>query len=555
MPVVSFEKEDLESLVGKRLSNSELVELLTAMKCELESSTDNEIIVEVTSDRPDLFSAEGMSRAIRNYLGLASGYVIKKSNEAPLILTVSDSTAYIRPFIVSAAVRGVSLTSEALRQLMQLQEKLHNTYGANRRKASIGVYDLDKIAPPLVYEAKSPDQIKFMPLDCTLQMTAKEILELTQKGKEYGDIISGFSRYPLLVDSKGRVLSMPPIINSEDTKVTVDTKNLLIDVTGTEIRSINICLNIMVTAALERGGFLQNVEIKYADRSEITPNLKEMVETVSLKTINGVSGLEISVQDAENLLKRMGHEPEVVGNGIIKVRVPPYRVDIIHEVDLVEDVIMGFGLNNMPPSYPRVQTLGKRLEGSRLKSRIRDLMIGMGFIEVATYILSSREVMTSKPLLPERSLVEIAKPVSSEYAVLRDALIPKLLQFLAENAHVGYPQKIFEYGPIVRVNNGVPETANHLGVMACDDKMSFELIQAVAFSLFKNLSKEVKFEKAHSSLFIDGRSAKVIVDGSDVGILGEVHPQVLINFNIYNPAVAMEIDVSRLTYLESLFRG
>lgn len=543
------------SLVGKELSFSELEDLLTSMKCELESSNEEEIIVEVTSDRPDLFSAEGMSRAIRNYLGIGSFYSYKMHPDPPIELIVSETVDSVRPMIVSAAVRGVSLKEEALRQLMQLQEKLHNTYGSNRRKASIGVYDLNKISPPLVYEARLPEKIRFTPLEHSSELNGREILELTQKGKEYGDIISKNPLYPILVDSKGKVLSMPPIINSEDTRVSEATTDLLIDVTGLDMRSINICLNIMTTSALERGGWLQSVEVKQKEKTLRTPIFAESFQDVDLKRAREISGLDLTISEIDSLLKRMGYETEALQNGAIRTKIPPYRVDILHEVDLIEDVMMAYGLNRVQPLFPRVHTIGKPLEGSRLRARIRDLMIGMGFIEVATYVLSSHDLMVNRPMLHERPLVEVVKPVSSEYAVLRDMLLPKLLGFLSANVHIEYPQKIFEYGSVVIVENGSPKMATRLGAVASDARVSFEEIQAAAFSLFKNLSKDIELRLKPSNLFIEGRVASINVDGKEIGILGEIHPQILVNFGLFNPAVAMEVDVTKLTYLESLFRG
>ncbi|XRH74806.1 MAG: phenylalanine--tRNA ligase subunit beta [Candidatus Methanosuratincola verstraetei] len=555
MPVITLNRADLSSLVGKDLAPSELEDLLTAMKCELESSNGMEIVVEVTSDRPDLFSAEGMSRAIRNYLGIGSFYSYKEYAGSPIELIVSESVDAVRPLIVAAAVKGVSLNEEALRQLMQLQEKLHNTYGSNRRKASIGVYDLDKISPPLVYEARLPEKIRFTPLDHPSELSGREVLELTPKGKEYADIISKSLLFPLLVDSKDKVLSMPPIINSEETRVSEATTNLLIDVTGLDTRSINICLNIMTTSALERGGSLQFVEVKKKGKVSRTPILAESFQNLKLARAKEISGLDLTTSEVISLLKRMGYATETLPDGAIRAKIPPYRVDILHEVDLIEDVMMAYGLNQVPPLFPRVHTIGKPLEGSRLRERIRDLMIGMGFIEVATYVLSSRDLIVEKPMLHERPLVEVAKPVSSEYALLRDMLLPKLLGFMSANAHVDYPQKIFEYGPVVILENGAPKMANHLGAVASDARVSFEEIQAVAFSLFKNLSKDVELKRASSRLFIDGRVASINVDGMEIGILGEIHPQILVNFGIFNPAVAMEVDFTKLVHLESLFRG
>jgi len=246
------------------------------------------------------------------------------------------------------------------------------------------------------------------------------------------------------------------------------------------------------------------------------------------------------------LLGRMGFQPSVAAPDTLEVEIPPFRVDILHEVDLVEDAIIAYGLNRMNPEVPKVMTLGKLLPDTRLRNRVRDLMVGSGFQEIATYVLSSREVMESKPLIPVHQLVEIAKPFSSEYTVLRDALLPKLLQFLGCNAHIAYPQKIFEYDQVVRNAGGHPINVPFLAAAISDHKVSFEEIQAVAAALFSNISREVQFKPSTSPAFIEGRTARVIVGGKDIGIIGEVAPQALINFGISCPVLAMEFDMSRL---------
>lgn len=555
MPTIVLNVKDLERLIGFPIEKEALQETLSSLKCEPETVTNDEITVEVTSDRPDLFSAEGIARGIRYYRSRGSVYDVKYSKLAPLKLHVEQPTSKVRPYIVAAAIRGISLDEEGMKQIMQLQEKLHTTYASNRKKASIGVYDLDTVTPDFTYTAPPPEEISFVPLESSEEMNGRRILADTQKGREYGWIISGYDRYPLLLDSRRKVLSMPPIINSEATKITEKTRNLLIDVTGTEEKAINTCLNIIATSILERGGSLQQVYVVYKQRTDKTPKLEKTKKRLPYSAVATVSGLDLTPREVSSLLSRMGLQSEAVGRDALEVTIPPYRLDILHEVDLVEDIVMAYGLNRMVPELPQVVTMGRPLTGSRLRSRIRDLMVGMGFQEVTTYILSSREVLEEKPLMHTRPLVEIIRPVSSEFSVLRDALMPKLLQFLGNNTHYSYPQKVFEYGDIVRVEKGMPPTSPHLSVAISNHKVSFEEIQAVAVALFKNLSKEVSFEPYTAEPFIQGRAAKIIMDGKYIGTIGEISPQVLVNFGMTCPVGAMECDLSSLAHLESLFRG
>ncbi len=402
------------------------------------------------------------------------------------------------------------------------------------------------MSPPFTYTALPPEEIRFVPLGANEAMDGAEILKKTQKGIEYAWILQGKMRYPLLHDSKGRVLSMPPIINSEETKVTRDTRNLIIDVTGIDERTINLCLNILVTSLMEREGSLQFVEVTYGKSVVRTPKLENVRMNLSLSTIKEVSGLDLKAEEVQSLLRRMGHEVLQIEGDRFEVWSPPYRADILHEVDLVEDIVIAIGLNNINPEAPKVATVGRPLKGSRMRRRIRDLMVGMGFQEVVTYILSNKSVLEDKALMEKRAFVELVNPVSSEFAVLRDCILPKILQFLGQNIHHPYPQRVFEYGDVVFIDGGLAKVSTYLAAAIVDHKVSYEDIQAVAASLFRNLSKQIKFEPYDRYPFLEGRAAKIIIEEIEIGFVGEISPQVLVNFGLEFPVGALECDLSAM---------
>lgn len=552
MPTVTVNINDLLSLIAIKLADSELQDILSSLKCETEAVAGGELTYEVTSDRPDLFSAEGLARAVRSMLGKRSPE--PRLAKPTLALTVGKSVKGIRPFIVAASVYGVDLGEEALKQIMQLQERLHGTYGAGRRKASIGIYDLDTVKPPFSYEALPPERISFIPLEETVMMNGREVLEKTPKGREYASILEGLPRYPLLSDSRGRTLSMPPIINSDETRLRPGTKNLFIDVTGTSEQSINLCLNVVATSLLERGGRLGRVNVSSPQGRLTTPRTDWTPFQLRLETVQRVSGLGLEADSVCALLARMGMNASSGKKGLFKVLVPPYRFDIMHEIDLVEDVIMAYGLNKIPPQYSATATVGKRLPGSRLRSRARDLMVGMGFQEISTYLLTNEET-SLKSLADRGPHAAIEKPVSNEYSTVRGALIPKLLVFLASNSHQPCPQKIFEYGDVVNIRGGQAVTSTLLSAALSDHSVSFEEIQAVSSSLFKNLAVDASYLAGVEEAFIPGRCAHVIVGGKPIGTIGEVKPSVLTGFGIVNPTAMMELEISALSSLESLFLG
>lgn len=546
LPKINISISDLKKILKMNISNEEIIDVLPKLKCEIEEVIGDRITLEITSDRADFFSSEGIARGIRIYYG--NKWKLKDPLPGSIKLFVDSSVESIRPYIVGAIIRNIELDEEAIVQIMQLQEKLHNTYGSNRRKASIGIYDLDKISPPIYYSAFHPNDIKFIPLGYSEVMNGYEILSKTTKGKEYGWIIKDKNKFPLLYDSNNTVLSMPPIINSENTKITTNTRNLFIDITGTDENTINICLNVIVTSILERGGDFQYVDIHYNNRIEKTPKLNYTITSLKLSTINNVLGININLNDAIFLLNKMGHEVKEINNNEIIVISPPYRVDILHEIDLVEDIAMAIGLNNIKPEIPKIFTTGKLLKESKVRKLIRDIMIGMGFQEVITYMLSSKSVMEEKSLLGKREFVELVNPVSSEYEILRDCLLPKLLQFLSYNIHEPYPQKIFEYGDVVYVENGIAKISTHLAAAISDYKVSYEDIQAIVVALFKALSKSISFKPYNRPPFIEGRAAEIILNNESIGVVGEISPRVLVNFGLEFPVGAFECNISKLIY-------
>jgi len=250
----------------------------------------------------------------------------------------------------------------------------------------------------------------------------------------------------------------------------------------------------------------------------------------------------------------MGMKASSRKKGLLEVLVPPFRFDVMHEVDLVEDIIMAYGLNRIPPQYSPTTAIGRRLSSSRLRSRARDLMIGMGFQEITTYMLTNEET-SAKSLADRGPHAAIGKPVSNEYSMVRGSLIPEQLAFLGSNAHQPCPQKIFENGDAVNIRGGRAATSTLLSAAISDHSISFEEIQAVSSSFFKNLSMEVTYRAADKEAFIAGRCAQAVVGGRTIGTLGEVKPSVLTAFGIGNPTAIMELEISALYGMESLFLG
>lgn len=261
MPTVEFDFQELNSLLGRKFKPEELMDRISMLGVDLESIDNNRIIMEIFPDRPDMLSIEGFVRALKGSLGIEKGISNYNVEDSGIKLFIDKSVQDVRPFISAAIIKKISFTEERLISLMDIQEKLHITHGRNRKKVAIGVHDMSKIKAPFFYKAVRPTEISFVPLDMNEKLNLKEILEKHPKGRDYAWTLEGLDRYPIILDKNKNVLSFPPIINGELTKVRESTKEIFIEVTGLNQKAVNQALNILVTSILDRGGKAYTVEI------------------------------------------------------------------------------------------------------------------------------------------------------------------------------------------------------------------------------------------------------------------------------------------------------
>jgi len=547
MPVVEVSLWDLERLVGRSLSKAEIEELLPRLKCEVEEVSDSVVAYEATHDRPDLYSAELLSVYLRGLLEVELGLPRFKSGGVAGEARI-EGPSY-RPYAYFAVVRGVSLDDEAIRQLMQLQEKIHLTYGRDRRKVSIGLYDLRGVEFPIRYVGVKPEAVKFKPLGFTVEMTPLQVLREHPKGVAYRHLVEGHELFPLIVDAEGKVVSFPPITNSEDYRVTESTRDVLIDVTSTDPEAGRRIVTLMASAVATRGGTVYQVRNVFGALSEVSPRLEPDHVTYNVSLNKRLLGLDLGPRETQELLARMRMEAVAIGGDELRVAYPYFRVDILHPVDIAEEVAMAYGYERIEPQYMPPLHPGRE-HGLEVFSRaVREAMIGMGFIEVNNYIMTSKELMFTMMGLEVGDMVEVENPKHEMYHALRTWIIPQLLATLSNSKHAGYPQRIFEVGDVVipdpsRENRARDE--RHLafaiagkGVTLTDGLATLKTLCA----LFK-VGYELRALE-HKS-FISGRAARVLSECGELGIVGEIHPQVLVNFNLAVPVVVGELDVERL---------
>jgi phenylalanyl-tRNA synthetase beta chain len=566
MPTITLNKKVFEQLVGKELPLEELKDRISMLGTDLESIKDNEIEVEIFPNRPDMLSEQGFARAFSSFINVKTGlreYQIKKSGQKVII---DSSVKDIRPFTACAIIRNLNLDEEKIREIIQIQEKLHITYGRNRKKCAIGVYPLEKITFPIYYKADKPINISFQPLEANRKMTGAEILTEHKTGKEFAHLLEGLDKYPYFIDAAGEILSMPPIINSYNVgRVTKESKDLFIECSGFDFNTLSICLNIIVTSLSEMGGEIHSLELEYQEDkkstiapnnnnnnnktktnksiNKTTPNLTPTEMELDLEYINNRLGLELTKKEAITLLAKMGF-----GFENEKVLIPAYRADILHQVDLVEDIAIAYGYENFQEEIPNVTTIGEENKFSTLARKIRELLVGLQLLEVKNYHLTTKENLNLKMNL-EQQVIPL-KNALGEHNHLRNSLLPCLLKNLQDNQHHEYPQNIFEIGRIFQLNpkteTGVEEKEK-LTLALCHDKVDFTQIKQTfdALTLSFGINCIIK-ETSHPS-YIIGRVGELIIEEKRIGFIGEIHPSVLENWQLTVPVVVLEID------LESLF--
>ena len=470
MPIVNFDYNDFIQLLKFDISKEKLVERLPMIGADLDKIEDDAISIEFFPDRPDLLSVEGIARSSRAFFSFEEGLKQYPIQSSDIVLQVDPSVKSVRPIVRGALVRNVVMSDELIASLMDLQEKLHFGVGRNRKKVAIGVHNFEPIQPPFTYKAVDPDSVQFVPLGKTESMTLREILTKHEKGKAYAHLLEDLKTYPLIVDSYNNVLSFPPIINGILTEVNPFTTDLFIDVTGFDEKAVNIALNIVSTALAERNGTIFSIQIKENEKTIVSPDLNPQKRTLSCSYVNKILGSDFSKEEIKQALERMGFQVTLQDSDVLMVHIPAWRADILHEIDLVEDVAIGHGYDNFTKDVPKVFTFGKHLSDQSLRDNLRSIMIGFGFNEVTTFTISNERDEFDKFGLERSKRVEIKNPISEDYSCIRSGLLPSLLKILAENKHHPLPQNIFEVGIVVNEEN---KNEYYLGAVKTSAKAHF----------------------------------------------------------------------------------
>jgi phenylalanyl-tRNA synthetase beta chain len=536
MPVVSLPYKYLERLCG--IDRKTIIDHLPMIGSDIERILEDQVDVEFFPSRVDLYSTEGVARAMRGFLELEIGEEVYPVSPSSITFSVDENLKEVRPYIGSAVIRDIQLDNEVIISLMGVQEALHWVVGRGRAKVAIGVHDLDKVTPPFRYYG-APVTRSFIPLDYDREMTLTEIMEEHPKGRDYSHIVKDKPVMPLIEDANGNVLSFPPIINGELTRVTESSKNLLLDVTGTDERAVMTALRVLCTTLITAGGRCESVTVN----GVVMPDLSPALRNINVTSCNKLLGTSFSADEIATILKKMRYGAEKSGDSTVSVRIPCYRADIMHEWDVYEDVAIGAGFGNLEAELPTTFATGCEHPIIALASAIRDICSGLGYLEVMPFTLSNEDVMyTRMQREPDPNALHVLHPISEEQTLVRTDLLPLLLDLLRMNKRRELPQRIFHTGDVV----SSMQTYQKLALASTHPGADFSEVYATTDALMRELGISYMPAESDDPAFIPGRAVDIMVDGKKMGVFGEIHPGVLNKFDIDQPVIGIEIDLHLL---------
>jgi phenylalanyl-tRNA synthetase beta chain len=556
MVIVDTSFKLIQELVKEKISIEDLENTLADMGFELDEVEGDNIKIEITAERTDLVTPQGLARAIRSYKEITKGYQEIKTIPSKYEHIIDKSVKNIRPYTKSFVVKNIQLNEQTIKTLINTQEKIHATFGRKRKKVAIGVYDLEKIKFPITYKALDPKAIKFIPLDETKEMNAIQIIENHPKGKTYAHLLKNQSKYPIHIDANNQILSMPPIINSNNLgKITTQTKNLFVETTGTDEEALDNIMNILATMFYDLKGEIHQVKItnQETNQSSTCPSLKSSTRTIKADYVNKVIGINIDTKQTIELIPKMGFNVLETNKDEIIVEIPSIRTDIWHEIDIADDIARAYGYNNIIPTLPNISTIGKMLPINILIENLANFIVGLNYLELKTFSLTNNFDQFNKMNSTPQPHIKLGKNTQdSNLNMIRCWLIPSLMQALVANRSKQYPQKVFEIGTVIIPDETKDVKAKNQENLVCIDvseESDFTKIKQTLDAILTFLDIEYQTIEIDHKSFMPGRCAKIVVNKTEIGFLGELDPQVLTNHGLIMPASALEINLDLLSDL------
>ena len=586
MPKIEVNENLFFNLLGKKYDFDTLEKKLTFAKAELDEKPDmsqpeNERVIKIElndTNRPDLWSTGGVTRQLRIHEGAKrsnySSFLSKKDSVkdcADRIITVDPEMKNIRPYMVSFVISGKPIDDPMLKDIIQTQEKLCWNFGRKRRSISMGVYRMADIKWPCHYKAVDPDKTSFVPLQCEQPMTCRQILTEHPKGKDFGWIIKDLPKFPLLTDDTDEVLSMAPVINSATLgAVQVGDKDLMVELTGDNMENLMLSANIVACDFFDAGYEILPVKVVHPyetalGKEVVAPFYFQPSTKTTLAAINKKLGCDLTKDEVLDALARMDNDVSAKDfdasektasylkankNDVeFVLNPPPYRNDFLHEVDIIEDVMIGVGLDNFKPVRPSDFTVGQLSDVTLFSRKAKEIMVGLGYQEMIFNYLGSKRDYIDRMCVSSENVIEISNPMSENYQFVRPSIIASLLRAESQAGQAVFPHKIFEIGKVAFLDsseNTGTKTIQSLGFMTACNNANFNSLASEVSTLLYLLDHKYDVKEVEDPRFIPGRQAAIMLNGKQVGVFGEVHPQVLENWGIIVPCVAGEIDIEAL---------
>ena len=587
MPKIEVNQNLFFNLLGKKYNDWEVFEkVLTTTKAELDEKPDEtlpeaERVIKIElndTNRPDLWSTAGLARCLREHAGgKKNDYTKFMSTKekildtAERVVTVDPELKGIRPYMVSFVISGKPIDEPMLLDIIQTQEKLCWNFGRKRKTVSMGVYRVADIQWPVHYKAVDPDITSFIPLQCDQPMTCRQILKDHPKGKDFGWILEGMKKFPLLTDNRGETMSMAPIINSATLgQVKVGDKDLMVELTGSEMESLLLSANIVACDFADAGYEILPVKVEHPydtgfGKTIVTPFYFQPTTDAHLSAANKKLGCDLTEKEMLEALEKMGNSVTYKAidttektapyckankNDVLYTIAPaPYRNDFLHEADVVEDVMIGRGLDSFEPAKPNDFTIGRLLPITLFSRKAKNILTGMGYQEMIFNYMGSKKNYIDRMNISAEKVIEVANPMSENYQFIRPSIIPSLLESESQSGNAVYPHKIYEIGKVAFIEpseNTGTKTIQSLGFITVASNANFNEAASEVSTFLYYLDHQYEVKETEDPRFIPGRQAAIMVNGKQVGIFGELHPQVLTNWEITVPCVAGEINLEEI---------
>ncbi len=533
IPVVTLYHHRLKSMIDKSIDD--IIDALPYIALDIEEESESYIKVEYNPNRPDFSTDYGIIRALKGLLEIETGIPKYRQDESDVSIIINESVDNVRPYLVSLLALDGTLNDEIIREIISMQEDLHNGIGRRRKKLSIGIHDYSKTKGPFIYtlvDSKS----SFKPLNESKEYTLEYIVNNHELGKRYGWTINNY--YPVIKDGYNNIISFPPIINAEQTRVDNNTKDLFVEITANDLKSAEDALAILAITLFDAGFKIKVMNINYKNKRVVTPNMNNSIIDLDIAYANNLLGLNLNNEEIISALRKSRLDGEIINN---KVRciIPRYRSDIINAIDIVEEIGIGYGIYRLESSYPLHIALGIKDPLLRFLDYSREIMIGLNGIEVINFDIIDKEILD---LLSLNYRYEVEHSKSKGHEVLRPSIIPSLLKVLSINIHEPYPQLLFEIGKAF--NNG---EEYKLAFVIADNDTNFTNIKSYLQAFLKRLlNREPKTIATTIPFLTEGRGANIIISDKVLGVIGEIRKDIIERLRVRVNITLFEISLSEL---------